>query len=160
MDQIELFEKSPAYVEGWSSFFEMINSFEDIYLDKKEYLTGLHQGKPNTYVAEKRKVLDAILASPKYQGIRVLLACYTQEYYEGSAFVLFLQDGRLFEVNGTHCSCYGLEGQWEPELTTVQDLRFRLSKGTLGTGYNNQDVFATKLATILNTLEAEIISLP
>ena len=160
MDQIELFEKSPAYVEGWDSFFNMINSFEGINLDEKEYLTGLHQGKPNTYVAEKRKALDAILASPKYQGIRVLLACYTQECYDGDAFVLFLRDGKLFEVNAYHCSCYGFEGQWEPELTTAQDLRFRLSKGTLGTSYNDQDVFASKLATILNTLEAEIISLP
>jgi hypothetical protein len=32
--------------------------------------------------------------------------------------VIFEKDGKLWEVNGSHCSCYGLEGQWQPEETT------------------------------------------
>jgi hypothetical protein len=51
-----------------------------------------------------------------------LFAAYTYEDYSGSAFVLFRKDGKLFEVNGSHCSCYGLEGQWEPEETSKEAL--------------------------------------
>jgi hypothetical protein len=29
----------------------------------------------------------------------------------------------LFEVHGSHCSCYGFEGQFSPEITTVEYLR-------------------------------------
>lgn len=62
-------------------------------------------------------------------GASILLAEYRYENYEGSAFVLFERDGQWFEVNGSHCSCYGLEGQWSPESTTKADLRFRLDEG-------------------------------
>ncbi len=59
----------------------------------------------------------------------MLLASYSYEDYSGSAFVLYRKDGQLFEVNGGHCSCYGLEGQWEPESTTKQALLERLTNG-------------------------------
>jgi hypothetical protein len=45
--------------------------------------------------------------------------------YDGSAFVLFRSNGKLYEVNGDHCSCFGLEGQWEPEETSVEALLMR-----------------------------------
>jgi hypothetical protein len=51
-------------------------------------------------------------------GVEILFAEYHYECYSGSATVIFEKDGKLFEVNGNHCSCYGLEGQWEPEETT------------------------------------------
>jgi len=65
-------------------------------------------------------------------GVEILLAYYDYEDYSGSAFVLFRKDGKLFEVNGGHCSCYGLEGQWTPEETTAEALVFRMDKGDLG----------------------------
>jgi hypothetical protein len=45
--------------------------------------------------------------------------------YEGWAFVLFKRKGKLYEVTGSHCSCYGLEGQWEPEETSWAALAIR-----------------------------------
>jgi hypothetical protein len=68
---------------------------------------------------------------PKFQ---ILYAIYTQGGYDGSAWVLF-QDrvtGNLFEVNGSHCSCYGLEDQWEPEAVNVRSLRNRMRDGNVG----------------------------
>lgn len=50
----------------------------------------------------------------------ILFAYYMCEDYSGTAFVLFRRNGKLYEVNGSHCSCYGLEGQWEPEETFVE----------------------------------------
>lgn len=58
--------------------------------------------------------------------ITILYANYSLDGYEGQAFVLFMQNGRLYEVHGAHCSCYGLEDQWEPEETSVLSLKRRI----------------------------------
>ena len=60
----------------------------------------------------------------------VLIAWYEYEYYSGQAVVLYRQDNKLYLVNGGHCSCNGLEGQWEPDEVTVPQLRMFLDKGT------------------------------
>jgi len=52
------------------------------------------------------------------EGCTFLYAEYEQESYEGSAFVIFVKNGIIYEVHGGHCSCYGLEGQWVPEERT------------------------------------------
>lgn len=68
---------------------------------------------------------------------------------DSSAFVLFEDKaGKLYEVNASHCSCYGLAendicgstgNQWEPEETSVEALAHRLKHGSLGTvgGYDD-----------------------
>lgn len=57
---------------------------------------------------------------------QVLFADYEQGYYEGEAQVLFVdRDGLLYEVKGSHCSCYGLEGQWAPGLVSWTALAMR-----------------------------------
>ncbi len=77
------------------------------------------------------------------EGCEVLLAYYHCGDYgcDSSAFVLFRKDGKLYEVNGSHCSCHGLESmdyysdggtQWEPEEVTLEELEHRLEKGCLG----------------------------
>lgn len=63
------------------------------------------------------------------KGAKILFASYTYEDYSGSAYVLFKRDGKLFEVEGGHCSCFGLETQWEPSETSKAALLFRLEKG-------------------------------
>ncbi len=55
----------------------------------------------------------------------ILYASYEQGGYEGWSFVLFKRAGKLYEVNGSHCSCFGLEGQWTPEETTWEALAIR-----------------------------------
>ena len=55
----------------------------------------------------------------------LLFAEYDQQDYEGEAFVLFERDGVLWEVNAAHCSCYGLENQWEPTVCTPASLKMR-----------------------------------
>jgi hypothetical protein len=65
------------------------------------------------------------------KGCTILFAAYDGGY-DGTALVVFRRNRKLYEVNGAHCSCYGLQGQWEPEVTTVQALRHRVEKGTLG----------------------------
>lgn len=56
----------------------------------------------------------------------ILIASYGYEDYRGNAFVLGRRaDGTLWEVSGGHCSCFDLEGQWEPEDTTLAALTMR-----------------------------------
>jgi len=83
------------------------------------------------------------------QGAFILYATYDIDGYEGSAFVLFERDGQLYEVHGSHCSCYGLEGQWEPEETTVDALVHCIKNGYLGRGYMGADVYGQKLLDML-----------
>ncbi|MDY3987772.1 MAG: hypothetical protein UGF45_09865 [Massilioclostridium sp.] len=64
--------------------------------------------------------------------IHVCFAAYSLWMYEGVAFVLFSQNGKLYEVNGSHCSCYGLEDQWDPEEVVLAEMRNRLLNGTFG----------------------------
>lgn len=46
-------------------------------------------------------------------------ALYTNEDYSGAAVVVFTNnEGELMVVEGGHCSCYGLEGQWIPQKTS------------------------------------------
>lgn len=56
-----------------------------------------------------------------------------------SWFLLTDDKGELYEVHGSHCSCYGFEGQWKPEKTTKEYLKsdkFYFSCG----GYDNEEL--------------------
>lgn len=74
-----------------------------------------------------REPLEAIADEFKIEltNEQVVFAAYDTPPYEGYATVLLLTNGKLYEVAGSHCSCYGLEGQWSPEETTVKALRMR-----------------------------------
>ncbi len=53
----------------------------------------------------------------------VLFAAYEDDSYSGEALVVFKRGGKLWTVHGSHCSCYGLEEQWDAEQATPQQLR-------------------------------------
>lgn len=63
------------------------------------------------------------------KGAKIVFGFYDNEDYSGSAFVLYKKARKLYEVNGSHCSCYGLEDQWSPEETTKEALLHRLDNG-------------------------------
>ena len=79
----------------------------------------------------------------------VLFASYGAENYSGEAWVLFENNGALFEVNGAHCSCYGLEGQWEPEMVTLEVIEYRITNGTFGINDWSGNTFREKLCEFL-----------
>ncbi len=63
--------------------------------------------------------------------VEILFASYDTYSYEGSALVVFRNNGVLFSVHGGHCSCYGLEGQWNPETFHIATTEHILEKGDL-----------------------------
>lgn len=85
------------------------------------------------------------------QDHEILLAWYGYGSYCGSAGVLFHRDGKLYEVTGSHCSCYGLEGSWSPGETSWEALAMRsASWGPAGSGeYDDTGREAAKAFEVL-----------
>jgi hypothetical protein len=50
----------------------------------------------------------------------VLYAMYDNEGYDGYAHVIYRNGNMIYSVTGSHCSCYGLEDQWDPEEYTPE----------------------------------------
>ncbi|MCK9505440.1 MAG: hypothetical protein M0Q95_14825 [Porticoccaceae bacterium] len=117
------------YLNNWNSLDQMKADFWPGYSDAEKY-------------------------NGELDGANVLLASYGTPNYEGHAFVLFERSGKLYEVNGSHCSCYGLEGQWKPEVTAIEVLRHRLEHGKLGAEEYDENPFSAELRTVLDSLTA------
>jgi hypothetical protein len=122
---------TPVFHGQWNSKEDLIKDF----FDNPEY-----------------KWKDQFPYNGELDDIEILFASYTYECYEGDAFVLFRKDGKLFEVNGGHCSCYGLEGQWDPEETTKEVLLHRINEGNFGKHYSGQNTFANELIEVLKNV--------
>lgn len=71
------------------------------------------------------------------RGVRVLLAYESVGSWgcDSQSFFLIERDGKLYENHGGHCSCYGFEGQWEPEETEIEALLRRNFSYDMG-GYD------------------------
>ena len=121
------------YLHNWDSKESMIADFEGFYYSKD--------------------ITPEQIA--KYDHVDVILASYGTDNYSGSAFVLFRnnKDGQLYESHGSHCSCYGLENQWEEELASIESLRKRVNEGTLGSDDYTDNIFKDELIKVLDELE-------
>jgi hypothetical protein len=154
---------APVYLNDWKNggWLQMVADFEDIYISPAEYLATEPPYANADHWREMQAELTKALSHDRWQNVDVLLASYGSENYGGDAFVLFRRDGKLYEVNGSHCSCYGLgtqgyhtderETQWQPEETTVEALRHRLDAGQLGNEEHDYhgNVFANELREVL-----------
>jgi|SRR6185437_2097865 len=105
---------------------------------------------PEDIISNYRAPADAL------EGAEVLLAWYGYGNYDGSSLVVFRRDGKLYEVNGGHCSCYGLEGQWDPEETSLEALEKR-ADAMIGQKYTDGEDEAGKA---LKAAIAEIRACP
>lgn len=102
------------------------------------------------FACKEDVVQEFQITSEDLQDCKILFAWYGYGNYDGSAFVLFDRGGQLYEVNGDHCSCYGLEGQWDPEKTSVEELKHRIETGSLGKdSYYDEGVFDVQLKRLL-----------
>ena len=123
----------PIFLHNWETKEDMITDFEGFYFAKDI---------PPDCIA-------------KYDHVDVILASYCVTGYEGGAFVLFRnnKDGQLYEIHGSHCSCYGLENQWEEDLASIESLRKRVNEGTLGSNDYTNNIFKDELIKVLDELE-------
>ena len=126
----EIIKQEPVFLNIWTHKVDVIGDFEDIYLTYEDYIAKESPYGNKDYRLEKKSLMDK--AIEKYKDVNILFASYGCDYYDGDAWVLFEQGENLYEVNGCHCSCYGLEGQWEPEPVSLKELEHRLLNGTFG----------------------------
>ncbi|WP_276976795.1 hypothetical protein [Flavobacterium filum] len=124
----EIIKQNPVYLHDWSDKIDVIYDFEDFQWRTKE---------------NQEKVVK------NYDGINILFASYSYENYSGDAYVLFEKNGKLFEVFGSHCSCYGLEGQFEPDEVSLEELNMRLLNGEFGVDNYSENEFAEELKEFL-----------
>lgn len=94
------------YHGNWSSLDEMITDFEG-----------------SSWFSEQENKDKIVYDFPLEEEL--IYAAYHQESYDGYASVIFSKEGKLFEVNASHCSCNGLEGQWKPEETSWEAIVMR-----------------------------------
>lgn len=74
-------------------------------------------------------IKDFSISEADLDGVEILLAAYSYADYDGHAVVIFKKDNQLWSVYGSHCSCYGLEDNWEPEEATIDQLEHILKEG-------------------------------
>lgn len=77
-------------------------------------------------------VQNAYQTSDTEEGKVVLFADYEQGNYEGWSTVVWSDHRGYWLVEGSHCSCYGLEGQWNPEETPLDVLLHIAETGKYG----------------------------
>lgn len=95
--------------------------YHDIFKSRLDVAREFEEGAGNKYGApDEYRPVEGFPTDNE-----ILYAGYEYQDYSGSAFVLYERDGKLYEVNGSHCSCYGLEGQWRPEETSWAALAMR-----------------------------------
>lgn len=97
------------------------------------------------------------------ENITILLAWYSYDNYSGDAFVLFIKPGgKMYEVNASHCSCYGLENQWNPEETTTAALRHRAVNGMIDSDFSEKLINVCDAIDMLGdsdtTIEQKVIA--
>ncbi|HRA72740.1 MAG TPA: hypothetical protein PLB11_07940 [Flavobacterium sp.] len=143
----QILKQEPVYLHNWKEKIDMIGDFEDLYMTSEEYRAekSPYQNE-ELWLEKKLKMTEAI---KRYEENNILFASYGTDNYSGDAFVLFEKYGKLYEVNGSHCSCYELEGQFKPEETTLESIEMRLTKGTMGFDDYSDNEFATELKSFI-----------
>jgi hypothetical protein len=63
--------------------------------------------------------------------------------------------GKLYETHGSHCSCYGFEGQWNLEETTVEYLKSDKFHFCTGGYDNNESDNQSKVKEYLSRLKSK-----
>lgn len=139
MKTIEEILQTPAvYLGSFDSIVDIISQFESIYISTDSYYNDKSE-----WADKDRSEINEQL-NGDYKDVNIILATYEAEGYEGYAYVLFEKNGKLYEVIGSHCSCYGLEGQWSPDKVDFEELKHRLVEGTFGessySGYFKKDL--------------------
>lgn len=80
----------------------------------------------------------------------VIFAGYDSDGYSGSAVVVFKDNGKFYYVQGGHCSCHGLEEQFDPEEYESAELLVEVFKKMEYLPYPMNDDLVTLTTKILD----------
>jgi len=112
-----------------------IGTAKDIEHLADEFCPEPYDGEysPNGKI-EKRKA-----SREQIKRANIIVAAISDCDYEMNAYVLFEDGGELFEVEASHCSCYGFEDQWTPGRISVEYLANKDKKNLLPAMYNDDE---------------------
>lgn len=100
-----------------------------------EHLANDYAGDKSGFDYGKITDHDIAIAKEKLKNMKVLFAYESVGDYGCDSNSYFLlkdkKTKKLYEVFGSHCSCYGFEGQLRMEEATIEQLKDRVSKGNL-----------------------------
>lgn len=95
------------------------------FTDRDNVASQFDMGNRGEWNKETHEYPPYVVSDGFPSDSQILFASYADGGYDGDATVVFERDGKLFEVNGSHCSCYGLEDQWIPEETSWEAMALR-----------------------------------
>ena len=98
-----------------------------------KYLAENYSGEKSGFDYDEITNADIEKANELLKNMEVLVAYQSVGHWgcDSSAFYLLKDknNGNLFEVHGSHCSCYGFEGQLQLEETNIEALKYRVKNG-------------------------------
>jgi hypothetical protein len=71
---------------------------------------------------QQRLISDYEITEKDLDGYEILFAAYGGRDYEGKALVILRKENKLYMTEGSHCSCFGLEGQFSPDEVNLEML--------------------------------------
>ncbi|QQK88047.1 hypothetical protein [Providencia phage PSTRCR_127] len=79
-------------------------------------------------------------------NVTIVLAFYEYENYSGDATVVYRDENGIFwHVEGGHCSCYGLEDQWDPveigDIEIFKEYSKRMTVGYYSFGSDSKTIY-------------------
>lgn len=94
-----------------------------------EHLAKEYTGEQ--YVRAKESEINEAMEKLKEYSVLVAYESVGDYGCDSSSFFLLKHNetGELYEIHGSHCSCYGFEGQLDLEKTTIEALKHRVNKG-------------------------------
>lgn len=143
----EIVKQKAIFLNDWKDEVSVIGDFENIYITGEEYKAEESPWRNSAYWNLQKEKMDKVIK--KYENIKILFASYGRANYSGDAWVLFEENEKLFEINGSHCSCYGLENQWTPDEVSLLELENRLLNGTFGEDDWSDNNFKEELCEFL-----------
>jgi hypothetical protein len=78
----------------------------------------------NQYQNDERDDDYNLIITPMPENIHIFHSYYSYEDYNGYGYLWGYDSDRdvFFYNSGSHCSCYGLEGQWDIEDHTYEEM--------------------------------------
>lgn len=98
---------------------EVIDHIASEYSGKDQY-----DSPSNAEIKEAKKLISQHEIMIAYESVGSW-GCDSSSFF----LLKHKETGKLFEIHGSHCSCYGFEGQLDLEETTLESLKLRIAKG-------------------------------
>lgn len=89
---------------------------------------------------KEKIVSDFDIAEEHLRDAEIMIAYMSEGSWgcDSDAFIVFRKDGVLYEAHGSHCSCFGFEGQWEPDpIESIEAVLKREDYALAGGGYDS-----------------------